>query len=193
MKVTQKKVRTFHCMVTSDEDFFSYFRKNITILREYFIILSGNISEAIEIYLKKEQICFQNINGCQDKIFNINREQLLKNELTSQHNADILAEFKEKKVKIYDRTIRSGEEIINSGDIIINGRVNSGAIIRGSSSVIIYNTIDGVVECSGEYMILRDVDHGVVYFNTEPLNIGLSKVLKLIYLRSGNLIVKELK
>jgi len=193
LKITQKSVRAFHCLVTSDEDFFAYFRKNITSLRGYFIILSGNVSDEIQEYLKNENVCFKNINGCEEKIFNINKKDLSLNQTLVENKSENLSSFKEKKVKIYDRSIRSGEDIINYGDLVINGRVNSGAKVKSDSSMIITDKIDGVVECGGEYIILREIGQGVVYFNLEILKLEPSKVLKLIYSEEEKLIVKELK
>lgn len=55
------------------------------------------------------------------------------------------------KVKVFDRPIRSGEEIVETVPIVIFGRVNSGAKVFSEESISIYGMIDGLVQCDGEY------------------------------------------
>ena len=193
MRVTQKSVRVFHCFIKNDDEFFKYFQKNISTLKNYLITISGKVSEKIQKYLEKEEICFLDINGCDEKIFNINKKKLEEEKLNLKTKAENLVDIKEKKVKIYNRSIRSGEEIISFDDLIIGGRVNSGARVKTTSNVVVTGKIDGVVECSGEYMIFNQIGNGAVYFNQEAIKLTQNKSLKLIYSQNESLIVKELE
>ena len=192
MKVTQKNVRAFHFFINSDDEFFSYFKKNIDILRGYFILIHGNVTQNIKEYLEKESICYQDINGCEEKIFNISKAKLL-DEKSNSHSFDTNLSYINKNViTLFNRPIRSGEEIVKNGDIIIKGRVNSGAKVIGNSNIVIFDTIDGVVECNGKYLILKNIGSGMVTFNSEELKIESSEVLKIIYLKDSKVLVKEL-
>ncbi len=188
MRVKQQNIRSFHFIIEREEEFFSYFKKNLTILKKYFILLEGNITEEIISFLKKNRICFNSIDNC---------SSILHKKNSSDSEILIQKEFKEnstkKRVKIYNRTIRSGEEIFNENDIIINGRVNSGAKVVSNSNIIIFNDIDGFVECRGEYMILRNIHKGIVHFNNEIINLPKGDLLKVIYLQKELLMIKEIK
>ena len=195
MKVTQKNIRAFHFLINSDEEFFSYFKKNSDILRGYFILLHGNITDKIEEYLAKENICYQNINECEEKIFNISKAEItsLLNDKSTSHTLDTNLEYTQKQgVKVYSRTIRSGEEIIANSDIIIKGRVNSGARVISDSNIIILGNVDGMVECSGNYLIIKNIGSGIVSFNSEQIEVIKSDKLKLVHLENSKVIVKEL-
>ena len=191
MRVTQKSVRAFHCQIKNDEEFFNYFRKNIETLKNYLITLSGEVSENILQYLKKENICFLQVEKCNEKILNIT-QKIKEEKLNPKIKKESLTDIKEKKVKVYDRSIRSGEEIVSFDDLIISGRVNSGAEVRTTSNLIITGKIDGVVECAGRYMILNQIDHGAVYFNQEAIQITNNNSLKLVYSKDESLVIKEL-
>ena len=193
MRVTQKSVRVFHCFIKNDDEFFTYFEKNISTLKKYLITISGDVSEKIKEYLKKEEICFLNINDCDEKIFNINKKKIEEEKLNLKTKTKNLVDIKEKKVKIYNRSIRSGEEIISFDDLIISGRVNSGARVKTNSNIVITGKIDGVVECGGEYMIFNQIGHGAIYFNQEAIELTQNKSLKLIYSQNESLIEKELE
>jgi len=193
VRVTQKSVRVFHCFIKNDDEFFTYFEKNISTLKKYLITISGDVSEKIKEYLKKEEICFLNINDCDEKIFNINKKKIEEEKLNLKTKTKNLVDIKEKKVKIYNRSIRSGEEIISFDDLIISGRVNSGARVKTNSNIVITGKIDGVVECGGEYMIFNQIGHGAIYFNQEAIELTQNKSLKLIYSQNESLIEKELE
>ena len=59
------------------------------------------------------------------------------------------------KIKIYERPIRSGEEINEELPVVVFGRINSGAKLFCTQSVSIYGIIDGLVQCDGEYIVLN--------------------------------------
>jgi len=65
--------------------------------------------------------------------------------------------------------------------------------LKTSSNIIVAGKIDGVVECSGEYMIFNQIGNGAVYFNQESVKLTQNKSLKLIYSKDDNLVVKELE
>lgn len=70
---------------------------------------------------------------------------------------------------VINRVLRSGENIQNDGDVVVFGRVNSGAKVISGGCVEIFEEIDGLVECEGEYMIIRSIGKGSVVFKNETV------------------------
>ena len=94
---------------------------------------------------------------------------------------------------IKSTTVRSGEDIQTSGDVSVFGRVNSGAKIKTDGCVEIFDTIDGLVECGGEYMIIRKIGNGTVVFNGSTLEpLAFDGKLKRVFMNNGKLEIKDL-
>ena len=47
MKVTQKNVRVFHIEIENEKAFLDYFRKNTLLLKEFFLLIEGEITPKI--------------------------------------------------------------------------------------------------------------------------------------------------
>ena len=64
MKVTQKNVRVFHIIIDDEEAFLDYFRKNSILLKEFFLLIEGNITKSIAFVLDQNAICYKDISSC---------------------------------------------------------------------------------------------------------------------------------
>lgn len=53
MKVTQKNVRVFHIEIDDEASFLEYFRKNTLLLKEFFLLVEGNITKNIAFVLEQ--------------------------------------------------------------------------------------------------------------------------------------------
>lgn len=198
MVVKQKNLRVFEIEIDSEVEFFDYVNKNSIILQRFLLLLKGNITNNIIIFLNDNGMPFFDINNIKDtkgifsngKTKSVEIKEHKKESKKSQDSED--KEAKSRKL-IFNRTIRSGEEIISDEDIIIFGRVNSGAKIITTANVEIFGRIDGLVECGGEYLIAKKIGNGDVFFNGEVIEKSIfNGTIKQITLKNSSLTIKEL-
>jgi septum site-determining protein MinC len=129
------------------------------VKNNYFLLEEPN--EEIENYLKDNGLKYlvKNGKGCNGELKIVEK---------------IVEEIKEVKVQknsiIYDRIIRSGEEIKSSEDLIFLKRINSGAKIVGSGNILILDENEGFVVCRGNFLVVRKNKKGTIIFKEE--NIG---------------------
>lgn len=197
MKVTQKNVRVFHIEIDDEASFLDYFRKNSLLLKEFFLLIEGNITKNIAFVLEQSGVCYKEINHCAIRFGGIKKETpLLEDEPKKEVVSEMISEQPKQlpKLKLYDRPIRSGEEIVESLPIVIFGRVNSGAKVFCEESMSIYGIIDGLVQCDGEYVVLSGISpRGHLIFNGEIVDREMLKlnVLQKIVMRDNVIEIKE--
>ena len=196
MKVTQKNVRVFHIEIDDEQAFLDYFRKNSLLLKEFFLLIEGNITKNIAFVLEQSGVCYKEISGCNIRLGSFKKEVLSLEESPSKEiQDDNIEESKPiQKLKVFDRPIRSGEEIHEASAMAIFGRVNSGAKVFCDESMSIYGIIDGLVQCDGEYLVINGITpRGHLIFNGEIVERNLIKenTLQKITMREGLLEIKE--
>ncbi len=198
MKVTQKNVRVFHIEIDDEASFLDYFRKNSLLLKEFFLLVEGNITKNIAFVLEQSGVCYKDINHCTIRFGGIKKEAPALEEvpLKKESVTEPVAEQSKQlpKLKLYDRPIRSGEEIVESLPIVIFGRVNSGAKVFSEESISIYGIIDGLVQCDGDYIVLSGISpRGHLIFNGEIVDREMLKqnVLQKIVMRDNAIEIKE--
>jgi septum site-determining protein MinC len=199
MKVTQKNVRVFHIEIDEEQAFLDYFRKNAPLLKEFFLLVEGNITKNIAFVLEQSGVCYKDIRSCTIRFGTVKKEPLAAEEISVATDSE--TSQKEtlpkqcRKLKLFDRPIRSGEEIHESEPMVIFGRVNSGAKVFCEESMSIYGIIDGLVQCDGEYIVLNGISpRGDLIFNGEIIERTLVKenLLQKIVLKDGRLEIKEI-
>ncbi|MDD3342170.1 MAG: septum site-determining protein MinC [Sulfurospirillaceae bacterium] len=200
MKVTQKNIRVFHIVIDEEALFLEYFRKNSILLKEFFLLVEGNITKSIAFVLEQSGVCYKDITSCSLRFGAIKKEttadtqQSYGTQEAKQEDAQPLAQ-ENKKLKIFDRTIRSGEEIHEIFAVTIFGRVNSGAKVFCEDCMSIYGIVDGLVECDGEYLIINGISpRGNVIFKGEIIDKESVKqnVLQKITMRNSVIEIKEM-
>ncbi|ACZ11281.1 septum site-determining protein MinC [Sulfurospirillum deleyianum] len=198
MKVTQKNIRVFHITIDDEALFLEYFRKNSPLLREFFLLIEGTITKNIAFVLEQSGVCYKDINQCSIRFGGIKKESSVLDETSQkspQNEEKSIASTLVQKLKLFDRPIRSGEEIIESVPIVIFGRVNSGAKVFSEESISIYGIIDGLVQCDGEYIVLNGISpRGHLIFNGEIVDRDTLKqnVLQKIVMRDNVIEIKEI-
>lgn len=198
MKVTQKNVRVFHIEIDDEASFLDYFRKNSLLLKEFFLLVEGNITKNIAFVLEQSGVCYKEINNCAIRFGGIKKETPSLEEAPVKKESvvePVIEQAKQlPKLKLYDRPIRSGEEIVESLPIVIFGRVNSGAKVFCEESMSIYGIIDGLVQCDGDYIVLSGISpRGHLIFNGEIVDREMLKqnVLQKIVMRDNVIEIKE--
>jgi len=196
MKAKQKNLRIFDIEITNDEEFFAYMDKNLILLKDFFLLLSGHISDNILTYLNENKLCFKISEECNIKIptkqNTINNRVIMSQK--RQQAVPVLQVQKEiVKTILVQKPIRSGEEIIHEGDVTIFGRVNSAARVIAEGNVEIYGVIDGLVQCDGDYMIIKEVGKGHVVFNGDILDREkFDGKLKKVTIGTQGVIIKDI-
>lgn len=184
IKAKQKTVRIFDINIENEKDFFPYMEKNLVLLKEYILVINGDVTPEITNYLESHNICFIISEYCNLKIKskpdkeatsdiiakdgsgianNVNQ-----NTINSQAE-DIIQNIPKIKTVLLERPVRSGEEIIHEGDVTIFGRVNSASKVIAEGNVEVYGLIDGLIQCDGSYMVIKDIGKGHVIFNGDIL------------------------
>jgi len=147
MRVIQYSVKVFEVEIENEEEFLTFVRKNIVLLKRYLLLLKGDVTPVIETFLQKEEISFTK-------------------DLSLQSQSGKPLQFtKESGLRIVDQLVRSGQEIVEKRDLLVLKRVNSGASIRTEGNFIALSTIEGKVECNGEFMLLKPSPKACIVFN----------------------------
>ncbi len=206
MKAKQKTLRVFDIQIKNEAEFFPYMDKNLILLKEYFLIISGNVTPKITKYLDKNSLCFILADDCNLKLITKSNKPTkndiiaklapnkMENVTNSSQSSDTIVKVKKVKTLIFEKTIRSGEEVIYDGDVTIFGRVNSAAKVIAEGNIEVYGTIDGLVQCDGDYMIVKDLGKGHIIFNGDILEKNLfdGNLKKITYSENTGALVKDI-
>ncbi|RUM67454.1 MAG: hypothetical protein DSZ06_01150 [Sulfurospirillum sp.] len=196
MNVKQKNLRVFELFIENEEDFFPYMEKNLPLLVNYLLLIKGDeLTPKMREYLEDNGCCFKETQKC-----NLNLQtKEPKEEKPSQKIEVVYYKEEESEGKTKQDTmalytpIRSGSIIESDKDITIFGRVNSGAKVICGGNLTIFGTIDGVVECEGEYMVLKDIGKGFAIFNGDILEKEeINGSLKRVRYLDGELNIEEI-
>ena len=196
MIVKQKNLRVFHITIEEKDNFSEYLKKNKILLMEFFLLIDGEVDELIEKMLDDEGLCYKNISTCKLKFSSVKKVAPKEEpKVEIEQNKVLVEPVSKEKLKIYDRPIRSGEEVNEELPVVVFGRINSGARLFCTQSVSIYGIIDGLVQCDGDYIVLNGLgNHGNLIFNGEIIDKEILKnnVLQKITIRNSQVDVKEI-
>ncbi|HIO90606.1 MAG TPA: hypothetical protein EYG69_02425 [Campylobacterales bacterium] len=188
MKAKQKKIRVFDIIVESEENFFSYMEKNLILLKDYLLLVSGEVTPRVTDFLSSNGLCFVLVDSCSIKtkttpIPSSIESKPVAQEPKTQTITEVVTKEKIVTTKVINKPVRSGAVVEYDGDIVVFGRVNSGAKIVSEANIQLFDKVDGIVEANGEFMILKSIDKGYVVFNGDILEKddfdgSLKKVIK---------------
>ena len=146
----QKTIRVFE--VYDLDTLVKVVESKYELIKNYFFLLKKRDKD-IEDYLKLKNLSFFIVN---DESFVINKEPkkiIIEKEI-----------IKENKTIIFDRIIRSGEEINSENNLIFLNRINAGAKIKSSGNIEVYGDCEGMIECEGDYLIVKRNKKGLIFF-----------------------------
>jgi septum site-determining protein MinC len=196
MKAKQKNIRVFELNVENEDDFFSYMDKNIILLKDYMLLVNGTITSKMQEYLDEKGCCYKSMKDCSLKL---GAKEIKKPTKEESKPIEIVqyVEVEDEKAELTTLTfhtpIRSGTIVEHDGDITIFGRVNSGAKVICGGNLSVFDLVDGIVECDGDYMILKDIQKGYAVFNGDILEKELfNSTLKKITKSIDGPVIKEL-
>lgn len=164
MKVKQYSVRVFELTIESQNSFLAFMDKNVVMLKHYLIYLKGEVTPAIEEYLNSNEVTYTTHLSVSD----------------NKHQELVL---KQSDLKIIDDIVRSGQDIKIESDLLVLNRINSGAKLHVEGNLIVTGTVDGMIFCNGDFMLLKTSPKAMIVFNGAEIDGSLlqNKFNKIIF------------
>lgn len=182
MEVKQQNIGAFVIDNRTEAQTLAYIEKNAPLLEGHLLIFSHTVTPAVTAMCHTYKLCFQ-FGTCGFKKRGKGVVEVLPLVTQEEQSVPVLQIF---------RSIRSGETIESSGDIVIGGNINDGARISCAGTLTIFGTIRGDISCTGASMLLHAPQSGKVSFGGRVIN-DLLPVGSLLYIyeEEGHVAVKE--
>ncbi|EJB64077.1 septum formation inhibitor [Helicobacter pylori Hp H-42] len=183
LKTNQKNVHAFEIEKQEPKAVMEFLEKNHALLQYFLIIFKYDIEPEVKAILRKHQLLFLETNRA------LNGRYIK----TIEKDANLLKQNSpnaiEPKTTIYERNIRSGEEIYSANHLIFLGNIHNGAKIISEGSVSVYGVCEGAIACFGEYLILKEVKSAQIVFQNQILS--LKEVERLLVNKNIKIITKN--
>ncbi|WQZ69663.1 septum site-determining protein MinC [Helicobacter pylori] len=183
LKTNQKNVHAFEIEKQEPEAVIGFLEKNHALLQYFLIIFKYDIEPEVKAILHKHQLLFLETNRTLNGRYIKTTEKDAN--LLKQNNPNAI----EPKTTIYERNIRSGEEIYSANHLIFLGNIHNGAKIISEGSVSVYGVCEGAIVCFGEYLILKEVKSAQIVFQNKILS--LKEVERLLVNKNIKIITKN--
>ncbi|OOQ04244.1 septum site-determining protein MinC [Helicobacter pylori] len=183
LKTNQKNVHAFEIEKQEPEAVVGFLEKNHALLQYFLIIFKYDIEPEVKAILHKHQLLFLETNRALNGRYIKTTEKDAN--LLKQNNPNAI----EPKTTIYERNIRSGEEIYSANHLIFLGNIHNGAKIISEGSVSVYGVCEGAIVCFGEYLILKEVKSAQIVFQNKILS--LKEVERLLVNKNIKIITKN--
>jgi len=154
----QKTIRVFE--VEDFEKLKHIINSKLPLIKNHFFMLKEK-NEEIESLLKEKGLNYFIKNG---ESFTPKKEKT--SEIKVIEKEKLI--FQPLEVKIYDKIIRSGEEIKGDGHFVFLNRINAGAKIEVEGVVEIFDENEGLVIANGKYIVIKK-NKGTIIFNEEEI------------------------
>jgi septum site-determining protein MinC len=167
----QRTLRVFE--VENYENLKKVVESKYALIKNHFFMLKEK-NEEIEKFLREKNLSYFIQNG---ESFTSEKEksQPIQPQIKIIEKETVV--YQKPKIEIYDKIIRSGEEINPSSIALFFKRINAGAKITSEYPIEIYDENEGLVICEGEYIIVKKNIKGTIIFNGEHIG----KVDKLTF------------
>ncbi|GAA7534885.1 septum site-determining protein MinC [Helicobacter pylori] len=183
LKTNQKNVHAFEIEKQEPEAVMEFLEKNHALLQYFLIIFKYDIEPEVKAVLRKHQLLFLETNRALNGRYIKTTEKDAN--LLKQNNPNAI----ELKTTIYERNIRSGEEIYSANHLIFLGNIHNGAKIISEGCVSVYGVCEGAIVCFGEYLILKEVKSAQIVFQNQILS--LKEVERLLVNKNIKIITKN--
>ncbi|EJC39327.1 septum site-determining protein MinC [Helicobacter pylori] len=183
LKTNQKNVHAFEIEKQEPKAVMEFLEKNHALLQYFLIIFKYDIEPEVKAVLHKHQLLFLETNRALNGRYIKTTEKDVN--LLKQNSPNAI----EPKTTIYERNIRSGEEIYSTNHLIFLGNIHNGAKIISEGSVSVYGVCEGAIACFGEYLILKEVKSAQIVFQNQILS--LKEVERLLVNKNIKIITKN--
>jgi len=161
MKTRQRSVRIYELITDNYDKFMKFITKREITLKRYLLVIRTN-NEDIKNFLKNSNFEYRIVKP-EFEATNEEIDVIEEKEIKESKNST--------KTEIFDKIIRSGEEINSNNKLIFLKRINAGAKIISTNSIEIFDEVEGLVKCTGEYMIVKKNKKGTIIFNNEEIKV----------------------
>ncbi|GAA7529147.1 septum site-determining protein MinC [Helicobacter pylori] len=183
LKTNQKNVHAFEIEKQEPEAVMEFLEKNHALLQYFLIIFKYDIEPEVKAVLHKHQLLFLETNRALNGRYIKTTEKDAN--LLKQNNPNAI----ELKTTIYERNIRSGEEIYSTNHLIFLGNIHNGAKIISEGCVSVYGVCEGAIVCFGECLILKEVKSAQIVFQNKILS--LKEIERLLVNKNIKIITKN--
>ncbi|WQX22434.1 septum site-determining protein MinC [Helicobacter pylori] len=183
LKTNQKNVHAFEIEKQEPEAVVGFLEKNHALLQYFLIIFKYDIEPEVKAILHKHQLLFLETNRALNGRYIKTTEKDANSLKQNSPNAI------EPKTTIYERNIRSGEEIYSANHLIFLGNIHNGAKIISEGCVSVYGVCEGAIVCFGECLILKEVKSAQIVFQNKILS--LKEVERLLVNKNIKIITKN--
>ena len=154
----QKTLRVFE--VEDFKKLKSVVESKYELIKSYYFVLKEENRE-IQDYLKSKNLNFFVLNSSTSSI---------KIEPEIKIVEKVIEKIIEKNnnTLVFDRIIRSGEELILEGDVIFFKRINPGAKIDIKGNLILLDENNGIIRVDGEWALIKK-NNSFIFFNGNEL------------------------
>jgi len=154
----QKTLRVFE--VEDFKKLKTIIKSKYELVKDYFFMLKTEDKE-IENFLKEHNLNYFILNS--NKSFTSKKEKTEQIEIIEKE----IIKYKTIPFKIFDKIIRSGEEITLEANAVFLKRINTGAKIDIKGCVFIFDENNGFVRCEGECLFVKKNNSNIIFNNEE--------------------------
>ncbi|BDQ29175.1 septum site-determining protein MinC [Helicobacter ailurogastricus] len=196
LKTRQKQVRCFELEGADSQEYLKFIDKNAPLLQNYLLLFKNPIPLEVQQSLQKHELVYifspKELKGkASDNAMIYEALELKEQEPPKPQSPPI-------SVQIYERHIRSGEEIDSSCNLLFLGNINHGAKIYTEQNISVYGRCEGIIICMGVYMVLKNVYSAHIVFQGKILSqthlerINENTKLKLITKNGDIVTIKDI-
>lgn len=216
MQSKQYSVKVYETSVKDESKFMAFFDANYVLFKDHLIMLRGEVSDEIRTYLKRKPLKFMEnvtlpegrtrkqletelemekkkynlkVNMLKNE-FEIEKKQYGEKEKILETKLSELESLQTSQLKVHDKVLRSGQELKVEGDLLLLGRVNSGATVEVKGNLISTQPVEGAIRCTGRFMMLTATPKANVMFHGEEMdNNALQEGLNCVELKENQVII----
>lgn len=210
LKTRQKQVRCFELGVASSEQYLAFIHRNAPLLQDYLLLFRAPIEKEVLGMLQHYQLAYsisaKELKGrASDQVvvyeaLELEQEKQKTQAYLSPHclRGQLPSKRVIDQVQIYERNIRSGEEIDSAFSLIFLGNINHGAKIYSEQNISIYGRCEGIIICMGVCMTIKNAHSSHIAFQGEVLDdaklarINENTKLKLITRNDDMINIKDI-
>ncbi|CAA6811634.1 MAG: Unknown protein [uncultured Sulfurovum sp.] len=198
MKSKQYSIKVFETTVNDELQFMDFFDNNHMLFKDHLILIEGELSKKIRQYLEDKKLKYlHNMHLPKGRTRKALEEEMKMQEADANISAEIakneiakLSNQLQNNLTVLDEMIRSGREVYVEDDLLLLGRINSGATVRVRGNVIIMSVVEGSIRCDGNYMLLKaSPKANIVFHDVEVDNGLLEDKLNRVELKNNEIII----
>lgn len=199
LKSKQYSVKVYETNIVDEDKFITFFEKYKLLFVDYLIVINGALPQKAREYLEANSIYYLvNVMLPRAKehkvVIQALEDEKQQNQLEQQKAQEKLEELSHRlqnNLKVIDTLVRSGVELVVEQDLLLLGRLNSGATIRCSGNLIVTQVVEGSIYCEGNFMMLSASKKATIVFHGVQVDVSLlAEKLHRIEFENGKISIK---